>query len=497
MPFSYYDTIHPAASNGFSTSCPTGASVRGCFQTILGTMRSQAVSGIRVFVTFCDSASLVFSNCGSPWTQVSWNPIASPPNTQYKWIQNVKSFFEDVNAAGIQNVTLTFGSSGGVGNTFTVASSATSSPKSPTGTNCSEPGGLCCLDTPATVMFNPYVPFGMDPATGYPIGYYYASPKTSLNQGWNCAPVNSNYFLGWTNQFNVINAVLGAAKGLVTVYELETQQELNTMSFPVLLRYLYDNSMPQSAGLPQGATVDVVSNLRSLMSANGFDPNRVIWSALWVDSTSATYNCSNVYTDFARNTGMDSVTQAINGGYIGTSTLSTVTDALVCGGSSPQTTMFTVPVYSTLPDLVDVHVYPSVTQVSNTDAQIQQVAALDYGDMPHFLALASLQSAAMVLGETYAGTLYPGEVGGFYCWGTSINNPKYFPGYPLPSGTPADNVAGFNQSSLAAQTVIFRAWMEIEDPSGPCFPYGGGPASGSNYQNVNYNGNGPYTPTNH
>jgi len=152
----------------------------------------------------------------------------------------------------------------------------------------------------------------MNSSNGFPIGDYWADG--SNNQGYNCAPINRKYFLGWTNLFNVYNAILGAAKGLVTVYEFETQEEFNTQAFTVLTRYMYDNSMPQSAWLAAGQIVDVVSNLRSLMSANGFDPGRVIWSAFWTDpSTSATYNCGNVYVDYARNFGLDTVTQAVIG----------------------------------------------------------------------------------------------------------------------------------------------------------------------------------------
>jgi hypothetical protein len=98
------------------------------------------------------------------------------------------------------------------------------------------------------------------------------------NDGYNCSPINP-YFLGWNNEFDVINAILAAAYGRVNVYEMETQQELNLASFTVLARYMYDNSSPQSAGLSLGQVVDVVSNLRSLMTNNGFDPGRVTWSS--------------------------------------------------------------------------------------------------------------------------------------------------------------------------------------------------------------------------
>jgi len=32
--------------------------------------------------------------------------------------------------------------------------------------------------------------------------------------------------------------------------------------------------------------------------------------------------------------------------------------------------------------------------------------------------------------------------------------------------------------------------------SGQCFAYGSGPGTSGNYQAINYNGQGPYTPTN-
>jgi hypothetical protein len=122
--------------------------------------------------------------------------------------------------------------------------------------------------------------------------------------------------------------------------------------------------------------------------------------------------------------------------------------------------------------------------------EIQDAAATDFGDLPHFLTLASVTSADIVIGETWGGTLSSASVDGGYCWLGS---------YAAPSGAPSDNVAGFNSegvsSPLSAYTVTFRPWMELEDDSGECFPYGSGPSSSSNYQNVNYLNGGPYTPT--
>lgn len=494
MPFSFYNTTDAASSYGFTTtvngvsisSCPSGASVRSCFQTILGQLDAQGVTGVRIIVPFCDSTSLAFTNCGSSYTAVSWNPSGNP--AQQTWITNVTNFFADVHTAGIQNVTITVAASPETIETLPIGSTqSTLGVCAVDGT----PTGNCCSDTPATVSFSPQIPYGLL-ANGNPIGDFYI---TGSNQGYNCAPVNNLYFIGWTNYFNVLNAMLAAAKSQsVTVYELELEDEVNTMVFPVLLRNVYDNSLPQSAPSEYQVTVgfdtyaNVLAGLRGQMTANGFDPGRVEYSAFWTDSSVATENCANAYDDYARNFGLDTITQAIIGGLIGYPSGYTITAGLTCGGSTSG--MFQSPIDSTLPDIVDVHIYPEVTDTTNTGAMIQQVATIDYGDVPHFLSEASLESADIVIGETYGGTLSPLNLGTSsapnYCW---------FGTYPSPSGTPSDNVAGFNASALASYTVTFRPWMQLQDPTGACFAYGSGAGSSGNYQSVNYNGEGPYTPT--
>jgi len=334
------------------------------------------------------------------------------------------------------------------------------------------------------VYFNEFAPFGLESPGGYPIGNY---TSTGSNQGYNCAPINSQNFLGWTNIFNVIGAVLAKAKAAgVNVYEMGIQDEMNTAAFTAEERYIYDNSMPLSAGLPAGSTVDVLSNLRSLMSTNNFDSGRVSYAAFWQDATVATENCENFYTDYARNIGLDTIAQGISGSLIGIGQNATATDLLWCGGTATAGYMLSTPMYSTPPDIVDAHIYPALSFAGSQS--VQPVAALDYGDVVHFLTLAGQQSAAIVIGETYPGTIYPGE------WGTPPN--QQYCWLNVPSTAPTSNVAGFNQSSLAAYTVVFRPFMSLKDPTGECFAYGSmGPGQPGNYQGVNYNGNGPYTPT--
>jgi hypothetical protein len=444
-----------ASSTGFSVSCPSGASVRSCFQTVLANMRAQGVSGVRIFVTLCDSSSQALVNCGQPWTNVSWNPNVNPGLT---WINNVNAFFTDVRNAGIQNVGITFVHDGPV---YSLPKASTT----PVGPNH-------CSDTPDPVYFNPTAPFGLKPAMN---SYFPVGQDEAGSAGYNCAPVNP-YFIGWNNQFNVVGAVLGAAQGKVTVSELEFEQEMNVVDFTVLMRLIYDNSNPQSAGLQANQTVDIVSRLRSLMTAHGFDPGRVAWSGVMVDPSVATDNCLSVYQDYARQFTLGGLASAIGAGYVGKPIDAVAVHGLWCGGVSTQS-MFQSPIYNTQPNIVDVHMYPHVAGAGASDTQVQQVATLDFSDLTHFLAVVNLQSALVIIGETHSGTPYSGSAFGSPCVGLLF-----------PVSAPSDTVAGYNASQLAGHSVVFRPWMELEDPSGGCYAY-------PTYQNVNLNGSGPYTPT--
>ena len=512
IPFNSYNTTTLAATSGlfagyvngaYYSSCPSGSYVEGCYQTILGQLQAQGVTGVRIIMPLCDA----FPTCGP---SASWNPGNGNGQSpaQLAYITNVGNFFQDVKNNGISNVTISIASSLFGDPIAEVPPSQAWSPAYPTG-NCSV-CGECASDVGLNVVFDPLVPYGMSdgnvgacslPNTlmtyGYALGEYW---NTSDNLGYNLAPVNSKNFIGWTNYFNAINAILAKAKGVVNVYGFEIQEELNPTAFPVHARYIYDNSSPGTAPSQYVQTVggnsyvNVIGALRSLMSSNGFDPGRVFYSAPWWDATNATENCANAYYDYARATELDAITQVINGGRFGVPNQKQMTYGIPCGGVIDGT-MFISPIYSSQPDIVDVHVYPGVVGAPYTDANIQQVAAIDYGDIPHFLYEANMTSATVVIGETWGGTINPLYLGSGpgYCWyGT----------YPAPSSAPSDNVAGFNNESVSNPvpltnfTVTFRPWMNLEWSSGACFNYGSGPGSANNYQAINYNGQGPYTPTN-
>jgi hypothetical protein len=511
VPFTWY--FNQASSSGFYDSgtgvysCPNGVTVQSCFKTILGQLHSQGVSGIRIFVQVCSSGSLAFSNCN---TQASWNPNVEPGET---WIANVGQFFQDLAGQQIYNVAITMASGG---TPLQVPVAQTSSPLG----SCTITGNCSSDIQSGVVYFDPLTPYGVQP-NGNPIGSRWI---TGLNTVYNQAPTNNQNFLGWTNIFNVVNGILGKAKGAgVNVSELELAQEVNVTVFTSMMRWIYDNSMGATAPAAyqfsgtvnnqQVTFANVLAGLRAQMANNGFDSRNVAYSAAWTDAaqisgTDPNSNCTDAYGDYARDINLDSLTQAINGplqnngGWIGVpDVISSNGDQLVCGGTLGGH-MFRSPLYSTQPNVIDIHLYPQVPNVVNTDAMVKQTAALDFGDVPTFLQIAGLTSAQVVIGETYPGTLSPQEALGpdgnlYYCPGSASAispPPSYNPGYLLPTTTPNDSVAGFTSSSLSSYDVTFRPWMELMVSSGVCFAYGSGAGTSGNYQAVNYSGQGPYIP---
>jgi hypothetical protein len=269
MPFSHYNNTDLASAFGLLQVCPsTSSTVQGCFQATLASLKAQHASGVRIFTTFCDEAgySLALLSCNTGTLQ-TWNANTYPGMT---WIQGVNAFFTDVANAGIQDVSITFVHASGGNGTLTLPKADTSSPS-----------GAYCGDTPDPVYFWPTEPFGLA-ANGYPLGY---GGPANYGNGYNCAAINP-YFIGWQSQFDVADAMLGAAQGKVTISELEFEQELNMVQFTAYLRFIYDNAQAQTAGTKYttgsfaacytpGPILDEPCVLRQLMTNHSFDPGRV------------------------------------------------------------------------------------------------------------------------------------------------------------------------------------------------------------------------------
>ncbi|MBI1898202.1 MAG: hypothetical protein HYS04_16965 [Acidobacteria bacterium] len=459
MPFDEYDYAHLASSK-FPYSCPPGSSIRGCFQTVLAELRAQGVSGLRIFFTLCGEDSTPLVNCGQNWTQVRYKGNLSPPDLS--WINRVKDFFGDVKNAGIQNITLT---------PVHLHGAVYSKPKSQVSSPMGDSQPLCA-DAPDTIYFFPTAPIGWKDVGGsdyYPIGQ-------DNNNAYNCAPVNP-YFVGWQNQYDVIDAMLAAAQETqLTMSELDFEQELNIEVFPALARFIVDNAQGDSG------QANVRDALRYYMSLHGFDPGRVTWAAPWANSTLAGVNCTSVYAGYARTMGADQIAAAIGGGRIGIPNSRIIGDEtgfLSCdnGQGTYPFDMFPMPSYGTQPNILDVHLRPCVAD-SNTHcvpndaaAAVQSEARIDFDDIVNYIARFP-STATVMLGETHSNT---DNGAGALCEGGTLN-------------APAETVAGFNQSALAGGSVVFRPWMQLQSPSGDCFKYPGN-------QRVNFQGSGPYTPT--
>jgi hypothetical protein len=292
------------------------------------------------------------------------------------------------------------------------------------------------------------------------------------NAGYNCNPANP-YFVGWTNTYNVLNAMIGAAQTAgLTVFELDVSNELDLINFPVLLRLIIDNAQTNT-GNP-----DSVDTLRYAMgTAHSFDPGRVTWSSSGWNTSVAGSNCTDVYEDYARNMNVDELVSGIAAGYIGLPGGNfNNSNGLPCAGTT--TGMYQVTSSHTQGDIVDMHFYPCVTSTpggscntADGTADVQSEAELDFGDVPHFLSILDLESAIFVLGETHSNTTVSGT--GLSCEGA-----------PMPN-SPSETVNGYNASSLAGHTTYFRPWSNL---ASSCYSYG------SN-QEINANNDGPYTPT--
>lgn len=504
MPFDEYDFDHPAGAK-FPNSCPQGSSVRSCFQTVLAELRAQGVSGVRIFFGLCGPDSTPLVNCGQPWNNVHY------AGSNSTWIRHVKDFFLDAQNAGILNITLTPTHIGGA--LYMQAKAAASAP-----------GPQVCSDTPDPVYFYATAPLGFKPVIstagacnpGCTSGYTCEAgicqkieyhPINGDNQpfdgGYNCSPQNP-FFVGWQNQYDVIDAMLSSAAQVaamqpdstkrITIFELDFEQELDLLNFPVLARFIVDNAHADS-GQP-----NVRDALRYYMGLdrNGitFDPARVTWSSAWTNTripgnqATGAANCPSVYAGFARTMGADQIASAIGqgGAWIGMPGNPEYDPnvGLVCYGDTFG--MVGMSSYAaTQPSILDVHLRPCVASASgfcaldDANAYVQNEAKIDFDAIANHLARVPGIST-VVLGETHSNTQAKNDMQDAEgsdatqtCEGSTLN-------------AAAETVAGYNQSTLAGWNIVFRPWMQLQYPSGNCFSH---PSN----QRVNFQGAGPYIPS--
>jgi hypothetical protein len=251
------------------------------------------------------------------------------------------------------------------------------------------------------------------------------------------------------------------------------------LDFPVQARTIIDNSSTET-GNP-----DSLNRYRySMGTAHSFDPGHVTWATTTYNSTVAGTNCTNVYTDWARLKLQDEQASGIGAGLIGIPSGYTFTNGLVCGGTTAN--MFQMPTSHTQPKMVDLHMYPCVTQSfgspcysTDSKAAIQGESTIFFSDVTHLLALLNMQSAIFVVGETHSNT-------------NNGNGLSCEPAVLAPYTSAATGIVnGYNASSLAGHTTYIRPWSNLD---ASCYSYTP-PACNSGNQRINCNNAGPYTPT--
>lgn len=495
MPIDHYDSTLLTALTGYPDlkySCPGQTTVRGCYQaSLMGfAAQQQHVSGVRFFFDICGGAnSTPLQNCGSG----NYKSVTGP---NAPWTTNLQNFFLDIYNAGIHSVSPTMGHDDGIGlyggapfglPTWYVA------PSPP-------PSRSKCTNTPAIVQYVPGLPYAQFPCTQTPpyscptnvqnCGAYCVSgagyPVDDSHNGYNCSPTNP-YFVGWQNTYNVWNFVIEAAyntptagaKGL-NIEELDVQQELNTLQFPVEARLIVDNSRTDT-GNP-----DNLNSIRYSMNLYGYDQERVTWSSIAPQPTVAGavdcgsgYSSTDVYADYPRNIFLDSRISGISGGaWIGWPN-PTCIDGLCCGGSTASMYLTTYGSHSPLPDIVDEHIYPCIINTTtgqcwNTEpnASVQLEAYTFFSEIPHYLSASKQQSAVFMLGETHT-------------YSNDGHNETCDVDAPLTAA--ASIVAAYDQTGngLAGNnTVVIRPFINL---AYSCF-------TPSN-QLLNPNNAGPYTPS--
>ena len=427
IPFDDYNNTTPASKD--FPSCPSGSTVRSCLVSQLNQLAGQHVSVVRFQFAFCGGGnSTALTGCGT------YNP---PYALHAGWLTNVNAFFADIMAAGIHNIIITPEHLGYGGEPINTGARA----------NATSPGGQLCSDTPDPVIYWPAAPYGtknvcdvngMNCNNTFPIGQ-------DQNAGYNCAPKNP-YFIGWQNMYNVLYAMLDAAvTNALTVTEIDNEQELNMLDFTVQLRYFVDNAHADTGYVSGNTFADTYMALQSALKAHNRNSYRVNSSTQTIHASSTsetqTYNCYDVYGDYARFMLLDQVEQAIFGGVIGVPSGATIgpIDQLVCGGTTSG--MFPAPVSHILPDIIDIHAYPCL-DAGTPCTSVSSEATVDFNDVARVRSAAQQQGARLIVGETHSVT---------------VNGVVNCEGAPVTA--PADTVTGYNASTAAGLPVIFEPWF--------------------------------------
>jgi len=248
------------------------------------------------------------------------------------------------------------------------------------------PNAEACQPGGNGLYFLPWLPYGLDP-----FQQNFPDRRNGNRSYFDSAQTPSDIFWGWDRFLNLMNRVLAkaAAAGL-EVKALDYFQESN-MAFTVQARIIYDNYR----------NVDVLQELRSRMSNNGFDPGRVAPSANIPPSpTPASADCLSWYGDSAMLLTLSELMVAI----AGQGSAKGIGDppghpenGLVCyQAGDPVPEMVTIPKSHGLPTFIDIHTQKTFGAATDTATWAKNF----YGDVWSFLGNWVMAGSYVVFGET-------------------------------------------------------------------------------------------------
>jgi hypothetical protein len=413
------------ANNGTFPSCAASQSVRSCMQTFLANYAWQGVSGVRF-------------QLGLGGGYVNSTAFNASGQLRDAWIDNLSMFFYDLRAVGIRRITPT-----------------TALDEDWSGTLQSETvayrAGTGCPTGSKTLLFLPWLPFGLDPVTHQPDGVL-------QNDSYTCAPANPGFW-GWLPYFQLVDVVAAEARATgLTIEEWDIQNELNLYYFTVQGRLIYDNT--STPPTPVRAMVD------QLLSQAGF-AGAATYSVAAGNPASGNATCRSVYGDPAVIVTASELLAAFGGGKIGAPPYVAGDGTLPCDASAQPcaTTMgaaaaacatagMVTLANQSAPPLTDIHVYPCTALADGSCAQSTDTTALaqaTYSAIQIFLQANGRTAGASIIGETDADSANSG----------------------CDDHTPAmatQNVAGYLASTLyqqrAAATVV-RPWGNLTNGACP------------------------------
>jgi hypothetical protein len=295
--------------------CSSAWVVQACIQNLLSSYAIQGVTGVRFQLGVTLGPSTAFDSAGA---------------LRGTWVTQLASFFSDLAAFGITNISPTtswddFHQSSNLNSNYDnqgrpcepIPETAGCS----TYSNCTTAGGAAGRQ----LSFSRLLPYGIAPGPDAD-GFH-------DNNAYACSPANP-YFWSWSHHYDLISQLATAARGAgLNIGEFDLENEVSLNNFTVQARIIYDNI----SGTP------VLETLGPALYNNGNGyPSTALTVSSDTDMPGSTtlssgplnpYPCASVYGDAAQLLGSSELLAAIGGGVIGLPRYIAANGAMACDGS--------------------------------------------------------------------------------------------------------------------------------------------------------------------